>query len=122
MAGSIKWFVYTTDNGTDFAISADESNVEAVAGGTQDYVSGLSIPFAIPRNLTPRYAYYSDPTAVRTIRVPVLTQALFNGILTGSPTIADPVGALTLNLVRVTPERIRLPRAADSGLTDGDLT
>jgi len=122
MAGSIKWFVYTTDNGTDFAISADESNVEAVAGGTQDYVTGLTVRFAIPRNLTPRYAYYSDPTGSRTIRVPILTQALYNGILTGAPTISDPIGALTLNLVRIQPEKIKLPRADDTGLNDGDTT
>lgn len=122
MAGSLKYFVYTTDRGTDFALLADESNVEAVAAGTQDYVSGLNVPYTIPRNLTPRYAYYSDPTGDRTIRVPVLTQALFNGILTGAPTITDPIGSLTLTLSRITPERIRLPRPDDTGLNDGDAT
>lgn len=122
MVGSLKYFVYTTDRGTDFALLADESNVEAVAGGTQDYVTGLDVPYTIPRNLTPRYAYYQDPAGLRTIKIPVLTQALYSGILTGAATITDPIGALILNLVRISPEKIRLPRAADTGLNDGDAT
>lgn len=122
MAGSIKWFVYTTDNGTDFALSADESNVEAVAAGTQDYVTGLSIVFAIPRNLTPRYLYYESADGNRTIRVPVLTQALFNGAAANVPTIVDPIGAGNLTLARQSPEKIRLPKPNDTGLNDGDIT
>lgn len=122
MAGSIKWFVYTTDNGTDFAIQADESNVEAVAAGTQDYVAGLNVIFAIPRNLSPRYAFYRSADGLRTLRVPILTKALFDGIVTGAPTIADPIGAGTLTLARVRGEVVRLPQAADTGIIDGDAT
>lgn len=122
MAGSLKYFVYTADDGTDFALLADESNVEAVAGGTQDYVSGLNVVYNVPRNVTPRYAFYSGQAGARTLRVPVLTQTLFNNIITGAPTITDPIGGGTLTLIRKQPEIIRLPRPDDTGLIDGDAT
>ena len=41
MAGSIKNFIYTTDEGDDFVLRADESNVEA-AGGAVDLPNGTS--------------------------------------------------------------------------------
>lgn len=122
MAGSIKWFVYTTDNGTDFAIEADESNVEAIAAGTQDYPESGSPPvFAVPRNLRPRFAVYSNTAGTRRIKVPVITQTIYNA-LDGNSTIVDPLGTGNLTLLYKRPELITLPKGNDTGLNDGDAT
>jgi hypothetical protein len=123
MAGSKKYFVYTTDNGTDFALLADESNTEAVNGGTQDYANGVSIIFELPRNLRPRRLIYANVARTRKITCYALTQAIFAGATTAVLTIADPIQAGTLSLIDAIPEeRKRIPIAADSGLDDGDAT
>jgi hypothetical protein len=126
MAGSIKDFVYTADDGTDFAIGLDESNTEAVNGATQDYVAGLGIRYRIPSNVVPRSAYYSSADGKRVIRCVALTQTIYNGLAASVPTIVDPfdpAGLATLGLVRLRPEVIkRLPKGGDTGLDDGDAT
>jgi hypothetical protein len=123
MAGSKKWFVYTDDRGGDFGLLADESNTEAVNGGTQDYVDGTTIINALPRNIVPRAAVYQNTARTRTIRCICLTQTIYNGIITNAPTITDPIAGGNLALARLEPERIKLlPIAADTGLNDGDAT
>lgn len=124
MAGSLKWFVYTTDNGDDFAIRLDESNTEAVNGSQQDYVAGTAFRYNIPRNLRPRAAYYRSPDGVRTVKCIALTQSIYNGIPTAVTSITDPLPPNnTLNLIRIVPERISpLPFANDTGIDDGDAT
>lgn len=123
MAGSIKWFVYTTDNGTQFAIELDESNTEALNGSDGDYDNNTGVIFSVPKNLTPRYAYYQSSDGTRTIRAVALTQATYNDLLTNTRNIPDPIDtSQNLNLVRVRPEKIRIPYPQDTGLTDGDDT
>lgn len=124
MAGSKKWFVYTTDQGEDFAILADESNTEALNAGTQDYATGVTIRNALPKNIKPRAAVYGSPDGNRIIRCYALTQTIYNGALDNQPTITDPLTpANTLALLRLEPERIKiLPIPIDTGLTDGDAT
>lgn len=125
MAGSIKWFVYTTDSGVDYALKLDESNTEAINGGTQDYVTGLNIVPAVPRNIKPREIFYTNAARTRTIRCVALTQTIYNAVVGGSvPTIADTIagGAATLGLIRANGERIQLPVPLDSAQTDGDDT
>lgn len=124
MAGSIKWFIYTTDDGTDFALEADESNIEAFSAGTQDYPDTGTPPiFAVPRNVRPRYAVFQSPSGQRRITVPVITQAIYNA-LNGTSTIPDPISAAApdLTLLYKRPEIIRLPKGSDTGLNDGDAT
>lgn len=124
MAGSNKYFVYTTDLGDDFALLADESNTEAVNGATGDYDATSTTQYMIPKNIVPRSGTYSNADGTRQIRCYVLTQADYNTLQADTPTITDPIaGTGNLTLVRKTPERIRmLPIAADTGLTDGDAT
>jgi hypothetical protein len=123
MAGSKKWFVYTSDTGTDFALNLDESNTESVNGSAQDYVDGLAITNAVPRNIKVREIFYSNVARTRTIRCVGLTQAVYNGVISGGvPTISDPLSGATLSLVRANGERRRIPFAFDSGLNDGDAT
>lgn len=124
MAGSIKWFVYTLDQGGDFALEADESNIEALAAGTQDYPDTGTPPIlAVPRNVTPRYAVFQSPSGQRRIKVPIITQTIYNA-LNGTSTIPDPINANgdDLRLIYKRPEVIRLPKGSDTGLNDGDAT
>lgn len=127
MAGSIKWFVYTTDAGKDYAIRLDESNTEAVNGSTQDFVSGLSVIDAVPRNIKPRAVFYTNTERTRRIKCVCLTQTIYNGIADGTgavPTIPDPIagGTATLGLIQTQGEVVKFPVPFDTGLTDGDAT
>lgn len=124
MAGSIKWFIYTTDSGEDYGLRLDESNTEAVNASTQDLIAGATIPFALPRNVKPRYVEYTNAARTRTIKCVCLTQAIYNGVISGGvPTITDPIaGSGTLGLIRGKGEQVQLPQPLDTGLTDGDDT
>lgn len=123
MAGSLKYFQYTTDGGDIFALLADESNVEATGGSGSDYDVDATVEYHIPRNVKPRYAVYSNAAKTRNIKIPIMTAAGYNALAPGG-TITDPIaGTGTLVLTRKVPERIALlPIEADTGLTDGDAT
>jgi len=120
MSGSLKWFAYTDDHGSDFALYADESNTEAVNAGTQDYVDSISLLNAIPRNVKPRSLRYTSADGTLTRKVVALTPTIFAGALENAPTIT--VNGVTLYLRSSTGEKRRLPFAADTGLNDGDAT
>lgn len=123
MAGSLKWFLYTTDAGEQFAIKADESNTEAVNGTTGDYLATTTEIYAVPRNVTPRYALYVNAEETRSVKCVCLTSAIYNAVATTTPTISDPIDdGVTLTLKRIRPELIQLPFAADTGEDDGDAT
>src|SRR3989304_2783965 len=110
MAGSLKWFVYTTDDGGVYGLFGDESNIEAINSGG-DYTGTPALTEAVPRNITPRRAVYGSVDGSRTITIPVLTSARLLELSTD-----------TLVLLRVRPEVRRLPIPNDTGLDDGDLT
>ena len=123
MAGSKKWFVYTTDFGSDFAILLDESNTEAVNAGTQDFPDDGPLVDALPRNIRPRRAVYANAAGTRVISCVCLTQAIYTGVVDNASSITDPIaGTGSLSLIRLEPEKRRLPRGQDTGLTDGDAT
>lgn len=122
MAGSLKWFVYTDDNGSVYALNADESNVEAINTGG-DYTGSPVLVDALPRNVRARYAVYGNAAGTRTISIPVLTQSAYTGLASAHPTIDDPIDdGGTLQLIRIRPEVRRLPIPNDTGQTDGDAT
>lgn len=123
MAGSLKWFVYTDDNGVIYALFADESNVEAIMGATGDYTGTPPLVDAVPRNVRPRYASYGTTDAMRVINIPVLTPAAYTALPAAHPTIPDPLTpAQTLVLLRIRPEIRRLPIPNDTAQQDGDIT
>lgn len=126
MAGSRKWFVYSSDLGTDYAISLDESNTEAVMGGADgDYTDTSTVQAAVPRNIKPRAVYYGNAARTRTIKCTVLTPAQYTDIVggTAAQTITDPIeGTGTLTLIRAEGEKISIPFPFDTGITDGDAT
>lgn len=124
MAGSKKWFIYSTDLNNDFAILLDESNTEAVNGELQDFLNDATVRYALPRNLRPRAVFYGNADKTRIVKCVCLTFGIYQGVLNGNvPTITDPIaGTGTLGLVRTSSEKIRLPFGVDTGLTDGDPT
>lgn len=124
MAGSIKWFTYTTDANVVYGIKLDESNTEAVNGATGDYTDATSaVTDALPRNIKPRCAYYVNSTRTRTIKCVILTPTIYATISLGGGTIADPIaGTGNLVLNRLVGEKRSLPFPQDTGLDDGDAT
>lgn len=121
MAGSNKWFVYTTDDGTNFALFRDESNMEAVNGATGDYTGTSTITYALPRNVKPRSIVYGNAAGTIRRTVPALTATIYTGIAANA-TMVDDTSGETLTVVRKVGEVVALPKAADTGLDDGDAT
>ncbi len=123
MAGSIKWFEYTTDSGATFAISMDESNGEAV--GNADYTELSTVTFKLPSNVKKRYARYTSDDGLHVRTVPVSSNTANVNTLPASFE-AQAVGiaaGVTVKLREFVGERISMiPQAADTGLNDGDLT
>ena len=122
MAGSIKWFVYTDDFATDFAIKLDESNTEVVNGGVQDFPAVPPTTNALPRNIKPRRVTYRSLDGTVSRSIVALNPAIFAGVTAGVPSYTDPVSGLTLTLYRLDGETRTLSFGADTGLTDGDAT
>lgn len=121
MTGSLRWFSYTGDDGTDWALFGDESNIEAANPDSGGGGAPANQNFKYPSNLKPRFAVYGNSDGSRNIRVPILTQDEYNA-LDGASTIPDIAGGSTpLRLVRKRPEIISpLPTASDTGQNDGD--
>jgi len=121
MAGSLRWFVYVTDDGQEFAALLDESNTEAIAAQDQNWTTADPI-YSLPGNLKPREAVFQNAAGTRNLRVVVPTKALYDA-LTPASTIPDQIagGGATLTFVRKRNEVLRrTPSAADTGLNDGD--
>ena len=132
MVGSKRWFVYVTDQGDEFGILADESNVEAINGTAANDPSVANAPlYQLPKGITPRSVTYSSSDGLRIISIPALTQTVYNAIpannrtipnigATGTPNTSEGQGTLTF--IRKNCEKARLPRfRADTGITDGDV-
>lgn len=121
MAGSLKWFVYTTDAGDDYALYRDESNTEALNAGTQDYVDATTVQDAIPRNIKPRYCLMRSTDGYVSRRIVCLTPTIYNAIAAGT-TVTDAVSGKSLVLTQKVGETRRYPFAPDTGLTDSDAS
>ena len=123
MAGSRKWFVYTTDAGENFSIQLDESNTEAVNGAVGDYDDSTNIPNAVPRNVKPRYVEYTNARRTQKIKCIALTPTIYQDLIGGSvPTVDNPNGGGSLSFIAAVGEVRRIPFALDTGLIDGDDT
>lgn len=115
MSGSIRWFNYITDGGVTYSILADKSNVAAANP------SGVAAPTtlataAVPRNIRPRFARFSDATGLIKRRIVILTPTDLAAL---SPTLSfTPQGeAVTVQLTYIQGEKVKLPRLADTGRT-----
>jgi hypothetical protein len=123
MAGSIKWFEYTTDSGAKFAISMDESNGEAV--GNADYTDSSTVTFKLPSNVKKRFARYTSDDGHHARVIPISSNTQNVNTLPASFT-AQAVGisgGVVVKLRQFVGEQISMiPAAEDTGLNDGDLT
>ncbi len=124
MAGSLKWFQYTTDSGDDFGIYMDESNGEAVGNADFAPLVSDSVIYALPRNVQPRTALYRsiDGKVSRRIAVtdPAATVASLPAALTVAAIDGNPAYQLNLTLFRG--EEVKRIVGFDSGLDDADAT
>lgn len=128
MAGSIKTFVYKTDNGRDCCINMDESNGEAVGNIDFDLPvinPALYLP-GIPAGIKPRIArYQSDDGRVSKAIIVcldsllVLLPAIINVFF---PTSATAVTPVEIRLKSIQNERAKAYTGVDTGLNDGDFT
>lgn len=119
MAGSLKWFSYQSDDGTDWALFGDESNIEGANGNGFGGAPPGQV-YKPPANLKPRYAVYGNLAGTRNLKVPIMSQTIYNA-LDAFSTIPDQIGGGTLSLVRKRPEVISpIPTIFDTGLDDGD--
>lgn len=123
MAGSLKYFKYTTNGGTDYAIRMDESNGEAV--GNTDLTDADSALVALPRNITARYALYRSSDGLTTRKVAITANNVDLGDLPASFQVPSPtVGGTAITVLRqsLIGEVQRQVLPADTGQTDGDAT
>lgn len=122
MAGSIKDFSYTTNEGDVFYVRMDESNGEAV-GNTDLTADPTDGRYALPKNIKPRTVRYRSLDGLVSREIVCST----NAILAAAP------ASITVNLGSGGTEELFLsgssgekskwiPRAADTGLLDGDAT
>lgn len=114
MAGSIRWFPYTMDNGDIFGIKADESNTEAVNG------TSIGVPasiYSIPKNIKPRYGLFRSADGLTTRKCYFTSRETYDAAGIGT-TIS--VNGVTLYLSRKVGEIVSSAKTIDTGLTDGD--
>lgn len=122
MAGSIRWFRYTDDSGTPYAILRDESNTEIVNSGAD---VALSVPAVeIPKNLVPRTVRIAEPGGKISREITVLSVTRFNQLNGTVPIVlgeGDIDSGVTMTVKSKTGESFsRFPFSNDTGKDDGD--
>lgn len=124
MAGSLKWFKYTTDAGDDFGIYMDESNGEVVSNTDYAELTDADVVYALPRNVKPRTALYRSTDGKVQRRIAVTSNTANITTLPVSFTVAaiDGNEAYQVNLQSFRGEEIRRLVGFDTGLDDGDAT
>ena len=121
MAGSLKFFKYTTAGGTEYALKMDESNGEAVGNtdlGADD--AGLA---ALPRNIIPRYVLYRSADGLTSRKIPVTANNVDLAALPATFTVASPVvGGTAITVLRqsLVGEIQRPVVPVDTAQLDGD--
>lgn len=123
MAGSLKWFKYTTSGGDNYGIKMDESNGEAV--GNTDVVDA-DLPLAeLPKGIKPRYVLYRSADGLTTRKIPVTANNVDLTDLPATITVASPIvggDGITLNRQSFVGEVQRPVISVDTAQTDGDAT
>jgi hypothetical protein len=117
----MKWFVYTTNNGQDFALWAAESNTEIINAGTQDFPNNGSILYALPRNIYPRRVSLRSADGLIRRSIVALHPDIFANTFANRD-YTDALTGRTLYLVGRVGEEIRVPVGVDTGLNDGDAS
>lgn len=118
MAGSLKWFNYTADDGEVFGLLADESNIEAVNGAEVTPITNTT-KYKLPGNVRPRKAtFLSTDGLIR--REVVLLNAAAVALQTPGTSYTDQTSGDAVFLKAVDGEKVTLPTLGDTGLLDGD--
>lgn len=127
MAGSLKWMEYLSDAGQSYAVKIDESNGE-LTGFIDLTASNDDIP-QLPKGFIMRTVTAQDPVTGARRTIPVGTPTDFTAIadtasllltLLGAGGLASALTAFTVLYTKG--ERVGRGVAADTGLTDGDIT
>lgn len=116
MAGSMAWFRYTSDNGQTYALKADRTNIASVNSSGATPATALPNE-SLPRNITPRYAIFSDTSGRIVRKVPLLTPADVTALV-ATKNFTPPEEAVPVTITYVRGETIRLPRIVDTGRTN----
>lgn len=128
MAGSIKTFVYTTDQDRACCINMDESNGEAVGNPDFDLpvINPVNFLPGIPSGISPRVArYQSDDGRVSKaiiVCLKTLLASLPSVISVFFPQNATAVTPVDIRLKSITNESYKAYTGVDTGLNDGDFT
>lgn len=124
MAGSLKWFQYTTDSGDSFGVKMDESNGELVGNPDFEAADQDVIIYALPKNVKPRTALYRSADARVSRRIIVCDPAQNITTLTSSFVVPaqDNNPAFTMQLQSLKGEEIKRITSVDTGLDDADAT
>lgn len=124
MAGSMKWFKYTTDAGDVFGIWMDESNGELVNNDDFEAADDDNIIYAMPRNVRPRSALYASNDGRVSRRIVITDKDADISTVTSSFVVpaADGNPGFTLQLRSFRGEEVRRLTSVDTGLDDGDAT
>lgn len=116
MAGSIRWYKYTTDGGVDYAIQVDKTNAAAVNPSAA--AAPATLPqAAVPRNVKVRYALFTDDTGNIVRKVPLLTPADVEA-LTPTKSFTPSGETATVRISYLRGESIRFPKLTDTARTD----
>lgn len=126
--GSRKWLKYDTDDGSQWAMFGDESNIENIV--VTDANVDIAIAdvddrkWAVPQNVEPRFATFQSTTTVAKRKIRIPTPAIYQALAANDTAIALRTfseDGETFQLQSLTPERIRpIVTDADTGLNDGD--
>jgi hypothetical protein len=122
MAGSVKYFKYTSDDGTDYALRMDESNGEAI-GNADLGVLDTGLINEIPKNLEPRYALYRNLATGYQRKIVVCDRTANASTLPATLTLKTDSGDVSFWLSYYRGEAYRrVPTSVDTGIDDGDIT
>lgn len=126
MAGSLKYFVYTSDGGERYAVKLDESNAELTNSGFEDLLETDTSVLPMPKGMRMRYVNTKNAAtgAARKIYCGKADAGLYVSggvVLLSLIATASGLGALLpFSLTSAIGEFISRVNPADTGLLDGD--
>jgi len=122
MAGSLKWFRYTADDGIPYGIFRDESTTELINVAAD--LTGAIPAAVLPSNLKPRTVRIKSPNGLAAREITILSVARYTALNGVTPVVMganDIDTGLTFTVTSKRGERVsRLPNAVDTGKLDGD--
>lgn len=115
MSGSLSYQNYQSDNGGTYAILCDKSN--AIAVNPSASASPGTLPaIRVPRNITIRYALFSDSSGTIRRKVPLLKPSDV-AALTGNLSFVPQGETATVVITAIRGEKVNIPKLTDTGRT-----